>query len=294
MLTPKIHITLVANERYRPGLEVTKRSMIDAAKDAESLCFHEYGDEEMVPFLARVPLENYNGSKLPYLRLFLPELLPELDWIIYSDVDTIWDLDPAELWKLRDDTKAICWVKDLDTTRMEAERWARSLEFGVQGLELRRYACSGVCLINLKKWREEGITEKCLNFLRKRGCPPYADQDVLNIVLKDDAKLLPQKWDRLIPPYFGGKCVYHITGIGRHFQKAEYDGLAPQYALWFKRSGRPYKQQKRWLVMTILGIILLPIFAALDALPGPFGWKVLLMRLRRQLGFAKTLLGERD
>lgn len=285
MLTPKIHITLVANERYRPGLEVTKRSMIDAAKDAESLCFHEYGDVEMEPFLARVPLENYNGSKLPYLRLFLPELLPELDWIIYSDVDTIWNLDPAELWKLKDETKSICWVKDLDTTRAECERWS--------GLELPNYACSGVCLINLKKWREEGITERCLNFLRGHGCPPYADQDVLNIVLKDDARLLPQKWDRLIPSYFDEKSVYHITGIGRHFDKGTYDGTTPQYALWFKCAGRSYAWHGCWRVMAILGIILLPILVLLDTVPGPFGWKVLLMRVRRQFGFAKVLMRER-
>lgn len=284
MSTPKIHITLVANERYRPGLEVTKRSMIDAAKDAESLCFHEYGDVEMKPFLARVPLENYNGSKLPYLRLFLPELLPELDWIIYSDVDTIWNLDPAELWKLKDETKSICWVKDLDTTRMECEKWAK--------IKLPNYACSGVCLINLKKWREEGITEKCLDFLRKNGCPPYADQDVLNIVLKDDAKLLSPVWDRLIPAYGGEKCVYHITGIGRHFNEKRYGGTTPQYALWFKRAGRPYKWQGGWALMADFAAAILPLLSLLDRFPWPFKFKVLLMRLRRQLGYARVLVNE--
>lgn len=277
----KIHIVLVANERYRPGLEVTKRSMVVAAKDAEGSCFHEYGDKEMEPFLARVPLENYNGSKLPYLRLFLPELLPELDWIVYSDVDTIWDLDPAELWKLRDETKAICWVKDLDTTRIEAEKWS--------GLKLPNYACSGVCLINLKKWREEGITEKCLNFLREHGCPPYADQDVLNIVLKDDAKLLPRKWDRLIPSYFGGKCVYHITGIGRQFGKSEYDGPVPQYAFWFRRAGLRAKFLARWRAQALLGLALAPILAALEPLVGSFRGKVAIMRLRRRIAWARVV-----
>ena len=43
----KVHIALVANERYRPGLECTKASMIRACATPERLVFHEFGDVDM-------------------------------------------------------------------------------------------------------------------------------------------------------------------------------------------------------------------------------------------------------
>lgn len=289
----RVSIALVSNERYRPGLEVVKSSMINASRNADRLFFYEYSDVDMAPFLERVPLNTYNGSKLPYLRLFFPELLPELDWVIYSDVDTIWDLDPEELWSLRDDTKAICWVKDFETTAYEFNTWLQSVG-GSDCVDVKNYACSGVCLINLKKWREDRITEKCLDFLRKYGCPPYADQDVLNAVLKDDTKLLPSKWDRMIPSFLERKCVYHITGIGRHFCDDSYRGLAPQYALWFKRANRPFKIHSRWRMLASVRILLVPIVLLLSKIRWPFKIKILLTRILRQSLFSSVLCKEID
>ena len=127
-MADKVHIALVANDRYRPGLECTKTSMIRACATPERLVFHEFGDKNMAPFLDRVELRDFNGSKLPYLRLFLPELLPECDWVIYSDVDTLWFKDPCGLWNERDDSVSICWVKDLDVCSMDFNRWIKSLQ----------------------------------------------------------------------------------------------------------------------------------------------------------------------
>ena len=43
----------------------------------------------------------------------------------------------------------------------------------------------------------------------------------------------------------------------------------------------------RILLLAALGFVLGPALAAIDALPGPYSWKFLLMRLRRQLAWAK-------
>lgn len=299
----KVHIALVANDRYRPGLECTKASMIRACATPDRLVFHEYGDVDMARFLNRVELRDFNGSKLPYLRLFLPELLPECDWVIYSDVDTLWFKDPCELWNERDDSVSICWVKDLDVCSMDFNRWIKSLQPPVTNHQspISNYACSGIALINLKKWRETNFTDRAVQFLKTYGCPPYADQDVMNGLLSDGSKLVSADWDTMIPPYFRRPCVCHITGIGRCFLGTDhYDGSVPQYIFWFNYwrqtvLGLP-KMKLTWVLkgrfafLVLLSWTLGPLLGLADRLPGGYAWKMAIMRLRRQLGWARFAL----
>ena len=300
MATDKVHIALVANDRYRPGLECTKHSMLACCGDPDRLVFHEFGDKDMARFVDRVELREFHGSKLPYLRLFLPELLPECDWVLYSDVDTIWEKDPCELWDSRDDSVSVYWVKDLPIGSMDFARWIKTLQPPVANQQslISNYACSGVALINLKKWRETDFTNRAVQFLKTYGCPPFPDQDLMNILLADDSKLVSLDWDTMIPPYFRRPCVYHITGIGlRWTGEDHYDGNIPHYIFWFNYWRQnilhlpPMKKSAalrlRLLALAALGFALGPVLAALDALPGPYALKFTLMRLRRQLAWAK-------
>ena len=184
----KVHIALVANERYRPGLECTKASMLQVCATPDRLVFHEYGDADMEPFLAQMEsdLRDFygSGSKLPYLRLFLPDLLPDCDWVLYADVDTLWFRDPCELWKLRDESKSVCWVRDLEVAQIETGWWAK--EKGLPNVRKDKYACAGIALINLKRWRETDFIGRMRAFLKAHGCPLHHDQDIMNFLLEDD------------------------------------------------------------------------------------------------------------
>ena len=55
---------------------------------------------------------------------------------------------------------------------------------------------SGVLSMNLKLFRDEGTTEKCLVFLREHRQLHWMEQDVLNGVCKDRVYNLPEKWNR--------------------------------------------------------------------------------------------------
>lgn len=50
---------------------------------------------------------------MAFLRLYLGVLLPDVDWVVYSDVDTLCRKDVLELTSLFDDTKTIQWVRDM-------------------------------------------------------------------------------------------------------------------------------------------------------------------------------------
>ncbi len=40
----------------------------------------------------------WHGNKMAYARLMLPDVLPDVDWCIYCDVDFLWMKDVAKLW----------------------------------------------------------------------------------------------------------------------------------------------------------------------------------------------------
>jgi len=240
----KIHVVLASDANYRPGLEVTMSTMRSACAEPERLEFHVYDDEALAGCeVGGMPL--WNGSHMPYLRLWLPQLLRDVDWVIYSDVDTIWNRDVAELWDSvvgeaeRGNAAAIYWVRDMASMVRVAGEWIGRVAAG-EGIDFdwTRYACSGICVLNLAKLREIGFTARVLELYAKYGVPPFPDQDVLNVLLNRDGELLPSVWGAMgdpgnLPPT-DARCVYHLTGVGRHFHDRTPPTYPPQYQLWWR------------------------------------------------------------
>lgn len=224
-MSDQIHIVLASDENYRPGLEVTRASILRSCTAPERLVWHVYGAGD----LAGLDVSAFGawncGSKMTYLRLFLPELLADVDRVVYSDVDTIWNRDVCELWdgvaRGGGEPPAICWVRDFRSIATHD-----------------KYGCAGVCVMNLKKLRAFRLSEKARAYVEEHGTPPYVDQDILNALLKDDCALLPSVWNAMGDcsnlPKAGEKCVYHVTGVGRHFHDKAPPTYPPQYLYWWR------------------------------------------------------------
>ena len=225
----KIHVVMAADGPYLKGLEVAKASMVESCSDPGRIEFHLFGDEAVSLERMRTEFGLYRGSPMTFLRLYLGELLPEVDWVVYSDVDTLWRRDVCELWKLRDGAKTIQWAW---SSSFEFVDWCRERNVPLVRFSPDRYGCCGICLVNLKRWRETKVLERCRDFAAQYGIPKYADQDILNAVLADEAGLLPECWDVWIPsPENTPRCVLHLTGVGCYFAKP-YTGRIAQYRYW--------------------------------------------------------------
>ena len=71
------------------------------------------------------------------------------------------------------------------------EKWLHSI-----GVENGRYFNSGVLLVNLDYWREEGLMSKALDYISKNGSKlVFYDQDVLNALLHDCKLFLPFRYN---------------------------------------------------------------------------------------------------
>lgn len=116
----KIHVVMAADGPYLKELEVAKASMVESCSDPERIEFHLFREDAVSPERMRREFGTYKGSPMAFLRLYLGELLLDVEWVVYSDVDTLWHRDVCELWELRDETKTIQWVR---STAFEFVDW---------------------------------------------------------------------------------------------------------------------------------------------------------------------------
>ena len=248
-----IHIALAANHRYLPGLLVTMVSIVRSCSDKQRLIFHVFSDglssedkdkvqeltvkygapppqflePDMTPIKAKFGA--YKQAHTAFLRLFLCEFL-DVDWVLYTDVDTLWLRDICELWELKDDSVMLQWCLDLPSTHECVRTYAKWFD----DFNKVKYGCSGVALMNLAKMRRTDFTTQCKNFADKWGTPFFVDQDILNYVCRNDSALLPGVWDCLIPTREAvNGLVYHFTGIGSMFNSS-FAGWRPLYYPWFR------------------------------------------------------------
>ena len=252
-----IHVAMASNRRYLPGLRATTVSLITATSEPQRLVFHIFSDgltqedkEGLVdlarrfgfggsfdfrePDMSRLTkgFKAYNGSYTTFLRLFFPEFLHDLNWVLWTDVDVLWFRDPAKLWEERDESVSVVWAPDIPSSRKAAKKQARRWR---NDFDMNQYACAGVMLMNLARMRERDFVAKSVDFVDKWGSPIFADQDVINEVCYNDAKMVDERWDLLYPiDTIGDGVVVHFNGIGPKFNDHHFTGMMPLYEIWFR------------------------------------------------------------
>lgn len=151
-----------------------------------------YGNEQRLTF---VTVEDSALRKLrlnigyithhTYYRLLLPELLPELDRVLYLDSDLVVDGSLRQLWETSLDGYYGAGVKDTWIHRSNYK-----FQIGMHREDL--YINAGVILMNLALMRKDGIADLLMKTAVQKGQQfEYQDQDVINITLKGRIRALP-------------------------------------------------------------------------------------------------------
>lgn len=125
-----------------------------------------------------------------YYRLLIPNLLMSYDKVIYSDVDVIFRSDLKDVYLTSFDNQYIAATKDLgmmltDDGKKHIESLGLSLGDG--------YYQAGFILMNCKKMREDNIVDLFIDMAKNNY--QYQDQDILNIVCKQNCKQIPLKYN---------------------------------------------------------------------------------------------------
>lgn len=131
--------------------------------------------------------ENKYVSQTACLKFYLPELFPNLDKILYLDSDIIVEKDLSELFNTDIKDFYVASVVDFGVSNLK-------LHFKELNYKYEKYFNSGVMLLNLKKMRENNITEKLIDYKQKQ-INFYMDQDAFNMVLNPFVKWIDYKYN---------------------------------------------------------------------------------------------------
>lgn len=209
--TKEIHVAMSTDRNYLEYLLVAVCSILKNLSRNYCLVLHVMNsdlsgeDREKVGALKRVrdfkvdfiepdvsPFKKleYKGStyitRISTARFLLPELLPQLDKLIYLDCDLIIRDDLSKLWEIDIDGHPFGAVEE-PTCR------ARNWEINVP----KEYSHfnSGVMLMNLKRLREIDFRNTVCDFLEEHHDLVIGDQDTLNAIYHKEWRVLPVRWN---------------------------------------------------------------------------------------------------
>lgn len=133
--------------------------------------------------------QNRHVTAAAVLKFYIPEIFPTLDKILYLDSDIIIQKDLKKLFDLNIDNYYAAVVKDIlpiiNTKHMQYYK-----------IDNQFYFNSGVMLLNLKKMREDNITDSLINF-RINEKNHFMDQDAFNAVIGHNVKYISYKYNFL-------------------------------------------------------------------------------------------------
>lgn len=217
----RINIALAADNNYAQHVAVVIASVMKNVKPGSCVRFFLLSDGIEQELLARIDataaslqaelsvidLSTADGfetlytsghiSRAAYFRLALPDILPaDVGKIIYCDVDLLVLGDITELWRF--DLQGLPLAAVADYGIMASRRLMRQKHKVIGLPPAARYFNSGVLVIDVAAWREQGYAKDVIA-LAASGNLPHHDQDALNKIFMGKWQELPLRWN-VIPP----------------------------------------------------------------------------------------------
>lgn len=150
-----------------------------------------------------------------YLRLMLHRLLPDVDCVLYMDVDILVRGGLEELWATDMSSYYIAGVKAAVNITDKWEWNSDRPYWHLLEKQKGKYINAGVTLMNLKKIREDGLEERWNELAKERLY--YQDQDILNITCQGAIYHLPPEYNRFA--YFPDEEYRQFVEEGMYTQE---------------------------------------------------------------------------
>ena len=188
-----VNICMILDANYVNITLMCINSIIESKDSDTYINFYVFGDkidkDQMLKFLTfsndKVKIHCYVVSSdsisinthrhltsAMYLKFFIPQMVKDLDKILFLDCDLLVKKDLKSLYNIDLGDKLIGGVRDLSILR---------------GNNRKTDINTGVMLLNLKKIRKTDFISKCLEAAEKIK---QTDQEAINCVCKDDIKYI--------------------------------------------------------------------------------------------------------
>jgi len=171
---------------------------------------------DMAPMMSKykdIWYTHWHYTEAMYYRFFIPEIFSDYDKIVYLDCDIVANCDIAELYDIDMEGKGL--AASIGLARQHKDD--KHTDYIEKTLNIRKetYFNSGVLMFDIKQNKETNFFEKCINTLKELKEPLFPDQDVLNIVFKNNVKYI--------------NCAYNFTWNVVHYFKNSEEKLSDDF-----------------------------------------------------------------
>ena len=173
-------------------------------------------------------------SKSTYFRLFIPDLYPQYDKVLYLDSDITILTDIAKLYHIRLKDNLVAAAPDDVIQNITVFQDYAEKVVGVS--DYKHYFNAGILVMNLDEMRKFHFQEKFLYLLETIKFTVAQDQDYLNRLCKGRVKIIDNTWDKMP---IGGDTVrrdsinlihYNLSFKPWHFEDILYKEYFWEYA----------------------------------------------------------------
>jgi lipopolysaccharide biosynthesis glycosyltransferase len=229
-----------------PGLDPLRLADLERSADGWSVQLQIVEVPQIADIAPPDAIQAHNHvSAFTFTKLLIPTLLPALDQVLYLDVDILVrdSLDPLLSWDLSHPIGAVDEIGDgalhlFGTTRVP-------------------YFNAGVLRMSLVALRRIDLLGSSKAILRKRPQLPFHDQDVLNLIFRDDHDSLPfafnvfetiasaglPSWKILNDP-----AIVHFVGPDKPWRDGYRSDFTREWrAVHAKATGLPAEQAVRYV-----------------------------------------------
>lgn len=178
-----------------------------------------------------------NISLATYYRLAIPQIIENIDKVLYLDSDIIVNKDIKKLWNIDISDSYLAAIEDNPSIAKNA---IQRLKYSAQ----YSYFNAGVMLLNLKNLRLIDFTNAAFKYLDTHiDRILFHDQDVMNALLHEKIKYLPVEFNTM-------ECMYMKSPqIADRYRASLHQALAEPYIIhytgrvkpWFIECHHPYK-----------------------------------------------------
>lgn len=209
-MSPRVGVVYASDEANAQAVAVSARSLVNhwpqasvivlahqwkkAGKDFLSRAFVASEDVTRIDIQATsLPPGQDHISSATFIRLLVPDVLPDLDICLYLDADTLVRgsvnelLHPTALGG-----RSTAAVRDSEVPKIGS---SPGCQWRVEGLDPHAdYVNAGVLIMDLDRWRDEQIGHRSLDWIR-RNPRAWGDNDAICATLNGDITLLPRRFN---------------------------------------------------------------------------------------------------
>ena len=208
----RIHIlTSTMNEENRKKLA--------ALEGDNSKISFDNPEKKLEHLMGSLSLRDYY-SVATYYRLFIADMFPQYDKVLYIDSDTVIPGDISKMYHTDIGANLVGAVPESVMLNAPFNEYAEK----VVGVPYNKYFNAGILLMNLKEFRQSRIENRFVSLLSRKKFPVAQDQDYLNVLCQGRVYYFGHEWN--LAPVKGltdkEPCIVHYKMASRPWN---YDGV---------------------------------------------------------------------